>query len=124
MMSRIRDGNDVKPPRNLIGLAILACDEQVKADTRTPRALDPSVALLASDAIRNAHARLSAQRVEGTLLAEAGAEIAALINRFRKSKAEHDLETLSATLGLKGDALDNAIRQLVEVGFLEQLRAS
>ncbi len=58
------------------------------------------------------------------MLAEAGAEIAALINRFRKSKAEHDLETLSATLGLKGDALDNAIRQLVEVGFLEQLRAS
>jgi hypothetical protein len=124
IMSRIRDGNDVKPPRNLIGLANLAREEQIRSDSRTPRNLDQQVPLFSSDAIRGAHDRLSEQRVEDTLLAEAGAEVAPLINRFRNAKAEHNLDTLRNTLRLDGDALQSAIRQLVQIGFLEALRAS
>jgi hypothetical protein len=124
IMSRIRDGNDVKPPRNLIDLANLAREEQIRAESRNPRQLQGPGPLIGADALRSAHERLSTQRVEDTLLAESAADTARLIEKFRKSKSEHNLETLSSTLGLKAEQLEAAIRQLVEVGFLEGLRAS
>ena len=74
------------------------------------------------ESLRAGHERLSAQRVEDTLLAESAADTARLIEQFRKSKSEHNIETLTATLRLDGEPLNAAIRQLVEVGFLESLR--
>ena len=124
IMSRIRDGNDVKPPRNLIDLVNLAREEQIRAESRTPRYLEGVSPLVSSESLRSAHERLSVQRVEDTLLAETAADTAALIEKFRKSKAEHNLETLAATLGLEGEPLQAAIRQLTEVGFLEGQRTS
>lgn len=124
IMSRIRDGNDVKPPRNLIDLANLAREEQVRAEARTASTLTEQSPLISAEALRSAHGRLSAQRVEDTLLAESAVDAARQIERFRKSKSEHTLDTLSATLGLSGEALDAAVRQLVEVGFLEVLASS
>ncbi len=124
IMSRIRDGNDVKPPRNLIDLVNLAREEQIRAETRNPNRLAATTPLISADSLRSAQERLSAQRVEDTLLAEAGSDIADLVQKFRRSKAEHNTETLAATLGLDGDPLVAAIRQLVEVGFLEVQRAS
>lgn len=124
IMSRIRDGNDVKPPRNLIDLANLSREEQIRADTRSPMTMTNGLTLIQPESLRGAHERLSAQRVEDTLLAESAADIAGLIERFRKSKSEHNLETLAETLGMKGDELQEAIRQLVEVGFLEELASS
>jgi len=124
IMSRIRDGNDVKPPRNLIDLANLAREEQIRADSRTPTTLAGDMPLIQAESLRAAHERLSTQRVEDTLLAESAADIAGLIEKFRKSKSEHNLDTLSETIGMNGDDLQGAIRQLVEVGFLEGLSAS
>lgn len=124
IMSRIRDGNDVKPPRNLIDLANLAREEQIRADSRSPTTIANGMPLIQADSLRGAHERLSIQRVEDTLLAESAADIAGLISRFRKSKSEHNLETLSEVLGLKGDELSAVIRQLVEVGFLEGLTST
>jgi len=124
IMSRIRDGNDVKPPRNLIDLANLAREEQIRAESRSPTIATDGAPLIQADAIRNAHERLSAQRVEDTLLAESAADTARLIEKFRKSKSEHNIDTLSETLGLSGDELNAVIRQLVEVGFLEGLASS
>lgn len=124
IMSRVRDGNDVKPPRNLIDLANLAREEQLRAESRVPTTVIPPQALMAPESLRNAHGRLSAQRVEDTLLAESANDTARLIERFRKSKAEHNMDTLSSTLGLKDEELQAAIRQLVEIGFLEGLRST
>ncbi len=124
VMGRIKDGNNVKPPRNLIDLANLAREEQIRADTRIPRNFVSDVPLITSDVIRKAQERLSAQRVEDTLLAEAGTELASLINRFRRAKAEQNMDTLATTLNLQGEALDDAVQRLVEVGFLEKLPAS
>lgn len=123
ILARIRDGNDIKPPRNLIDLAQMAREEQVRADGRTPREFngDP---VITSDAIKKALERLSAQRVEDTLLAEAGAETAALIRKFRRAKAEQNLDSLGEILGLGGEELASAIRSLVEVGFLEETKTS
>lgn len=124
MMSRIRDGNDVKPPRNLIDLANLAREQQLRAESRVASAMTQEVPLIQADSLKSAHERLSAQRVEDTLLAESATDIAGLIERFRKSKAEHNLDTLAEVLGCKGEELTAAVRQLVEVGFLEELTAS
>ncbi len=124
IMSRIRDGNDVKPPRNLIDLVNLAREEQVRTETRTPKKFDQSVPLISADALKRAHARLSAQRVEDTLLAESSPQIATLIEKFRKSKSEHNRDSLAATLSSSGSDLDAAIKRLVEVGFLEKLRVT
>ena len=123
IMARIKDGNEIKPPRNLIDLAQMAREEQLRADGRTEREFD-GAPLITSDAIKKALERLSAQRVEDTLLAEAGAEIAALIRKFRRAKAEQNIESLSAVLGLDGENLAAAIRLLVEVGFLEEIKNS
>ena len=123
-MSRIKDGNTVKPPRNLIDLVNLAREAQIRAETRDPQRLRQKSSLINAESLKNAHSRLSAQRVEDTLLAESASGTAALIEKFRKSKAEHSLQTLATTLGMEGDQLNAAIRQLVEVGFLEALRAS
>lgn len=124
MMSRIRDGNNVKPPRNLIDLANTAREVQINMDTRSNRAYEPSQPLVSPDAIREAHGRLSYKRVEDTLLAEAGPELSPLIHRFKRSKAEHSIETLSQVLALAGDELSLRVRQLTEIGFLEELKHS
>jgi len=124
IMSRIRDGNDVKPPRNLIDLAILAREEQIRADSRIPTTYHNEAPLIQANSLKDAHARLSAQRVEDTLLAESAADIARLIEMFRKSKSEHNIDTLSEVTGTTGDELNSIIRQLIEVGFLEALTAT
>lgn len=124
VMSRIRDGNDVRPPRNLIDLVSMAREEQLRADSRSPRQLTGDISLVNSEAIRAAQARLSIRRVEDTLIAEAGAEIARFIDKFRRAKAEQNLQSLEEILSLSGAPLQNAIRQLVEIGFLEELRST
>lgn len=124
IMARIKDGNEVKPPRNLIDLVNLAREEQLRAEARTPQDVAVGVALINANSLKNAHERLSTQRVEDTLLAESAEETAAMIGKFRRSKAEHNLDTLAATLSLHGEELQSAIRQLIDVGFLEELRES
>jgi hypothetical protein len=124
IMSRIRDGNSTKPPRNLIDLTKLARDEQSKAEGRAPRKFAKELPVIEADSLRKALDRLSAMRVEDTLLAEAGPRIASLIERFRGAKAEHNRQTLAAVLGLEGDDLEAAVRQLVELGFLEVIGTS
>ena len=101
VMGRIKDGNNVKPPRNLIDLANLARGEQIRADTRIPRNFVSDVPLITSDVIRKAQERLSAQRVEDTLLAEAGTELASLINRFRRRKLSRTWTRLRQRLTFK-----------------------
>ncbi|MDY1015610.1 hypothetical protein SOM59_00775 [Pseudomonas coleopterorum] len=124
VMSRIRDGNNVRPPRNLIDLVEMAREEQIRAESRSPRAYQNGTPLINSEAIRAAQARLSAQRVEDTLIAEAGAEIARSIDKFRRAKAEQSLDSIASILDLKGDELHKSLRQLVDIGFLEELRST
>ncbi|WP_455825185.1 hypothetical protein [Pseudomonas graminis] len=73
-------------PLNLIDLVEMAREEQIRADARTPRTLEDEKFLIAPDAIKAAQLRLSAQRVEGTLMAEAGVETASHIDKFRGAK--------------------------------------
>ena len=72
MMRRVRDGNDVKPPRNLIDLVSLARDEQIKKEGRSPRKWKKGDPLIEADALRAALEQLSKNRVLDTLFAESG----------------------------------------------------
>lgn len=124
MMARIRDGNDVRPPRNLIDLVMMAKAEQLKVEAREPRIYEDGVPLIGTESIRKALEKLSTQRVEDTLLAEASPHIATMVQRFRRSRSEHNSESLQKLLGLPEEDLAPAVYQLVQIGFLEELKSS
>jgi hypothetical protein len=127
MLSRIRDGQDVKPPRNLIDLVKKAQEEQLRREDRELQGREyvPGQPLFEAEAIRGAHTRLSKDRVVDTLLAESG-DLRFVIEKFRGGKAEHNYESLRKTFGR--DFTDGmtrvAIRSLLDMGFLERIRQS
>lgn len=117
MMSRVRDGNNVKPPRNLIDLVSFAREAQLRREDRSPRTADIGVDIIESESLRLALAQLSETRVNDTLLAEAKGAVP-LIEKFRRGKAEHSLASLAKVLGVKVDNVSNLIQPLVHIGFL------
>jgi hypothetical protein len=118
MMGRIRDGNYVRPPRNLIDLVQKSLDAAIRKEERDKSEFQPDEPLINSDAIKSGLKALSKERVEDTLLAEAGSE-APLIEKFRNGKAEHNLASVSELLGQTGSELQTSIEFLKEIGFLE-----
>jgi hypothetical protein len=119
MMSRIRDGNGIKPPRNLIDLIIKAKEAQIRSEDRNPRNYTPEIPIIEADSIRRAHRALSEQRVQDTLLAEA-ADFVPMIEKFRDGKAEHNEGSLGNLLGVSEASARNAVKPLLEMGFLEE----
>ena len=122
-MSRIRDGNGIKPPRNLIDLIVKAKEAQIRSEERNPREYAPEQAIIEADSIRRAHRALSEQRVQDTLLAET-ADLVPMIEKFRDGKAEHNESSLAALLGVKIEGVRNAVKPLLEMGFLEEVGGS
>ena len=106
-------------PRNLIDLAKKAQENQLRAEDRQPKEYDPNASVVESDSVRKALHRLSEDRVNDTLLAEA-ADYASLIETFRK-KAEHNLKTLSDLLKEDEGGVKARIKPLIEMGFLEEI---
>jgi hypothetical protein len=115
IMQRIRDGNGVRPPRNLIDLVLRAQESQLRQEDRTKSAYRRGTPLIGSDALKRGLDALSETRVQDTLLAEAG-DYAELIERFRDGKAEHNSMSLEVILGRNFKADVKALEQL---GFLE-----
>lgn len=118
MMRRIRDGNDVKPPRNLIDLINHSREAQLRKEDRQTREYE-SGPLIESEALRRGLSVLSESRVNDTLIAESG-HLAAEIEKFRGGKAEHNLESLSSALAIPMDIIISAIKPLRDIGFLEE----
>ena len=123
IMARIRDGNNVKPPRNLIDLVSKAREAQLRREERAGRDFAAGQDLIEPDSIRRALRRLSAERVEDTLLAEAG-ELSALIEKFRDGKAEHNERSIAAQLEISESEVKVAVKPLVDLGVLETVGAS
>jgi hypothetical protein len=120
MITRIRDGQNVKPPRNLIDLVRMAQSEQQRKEEREPKEFSPADVLIEGEAIAKALKRLSRQRVEDTLLAESGA-YREHIEKFRHGKAEHNLESLMKALELPQRETLAVLRVLLDMGFLERI---
>ena len=119
MMSRIRDGNGVIAPRNLIDLVEKARESQLRAEIRSPRDLSGDSPLIEADAVRKAHRALSEARVQDTLLAEAP-QLVPLIEKFRNKKTEHNSESLCELFGIDSSQLQLAVKPLLELGLLEE----
>lgn len=120
MMRRIRDGNDIKPPRNLIDLVSMAQQAQLRREDRDPRDYESGKPVIEADSLRRALRQLSEQRVSDTLLAEAKSS-APLIAKFRGGKAEHNYESLATLLNEDPSNIRSAIKPLIEIGFLEEI---
>jgi hypothetical protein len=121
MLTRISDGQGVKPPRNLIDLVKKAQDAQFRIEDREPEDFEPGKVLIEGEAIKEALKQLSRQRVDDTLLAESR-EYKPIIEKFQDSKAEHNLESLGKTLGLPLEETKEVVKVLVEMGFLERIK--
>lgn len=122
MMRRVRDGNDVKPPRNLIDLIKFSREAQLRKEDRDPREISQE-SLVEPDALRKGLSQLSESRVNDTLLAEAGL-LSPVISKFRDGKAEHNIESLADTLDVPTSEVKNAIKPLIELGFLEDIKGT
>lgn len=124
MLSRIRDGNYVKPPRNLIDLVKKAQEEQLRREDREAHEFTVGQPLFEPDAIKAAQSRLSEERVVDTLLAESG-QLRMLIEHFRGGKAEHNFESIHETLAWESESASRGIiREFMDMGFLERIRKS
>jgi hypothetical protein len=112
MLSRIKDGNGIAPPRNLIDLVTKAQEAQLRKEERgaTEYVTGIDRGLIEPDSLKRGLAALSAERVEDTLLVE----------RFRDGRAEHNDASLAETLNVSNDSARTAAKPLVEIGFLEQ----
>lgn len=122
IMRRIRDGNDVKPPRNLIDLIKLSQQAQLRKEDRASRELtmDP---IFEPESLQRGLSKLSESRVTDTLMAEAGV-YASDIALFRDGKAEHNLASLAAVFGIDVSEVKSRIKPLIELGFLEDIKGS
>ena len=56
-------------------------------------------------------------------MAEAGT-LSPIINRFRDGKAEHNIDSLAEVLSLKPNEMRSAIKPLLELGFLEDIKGT
>jgi hypothetical protein len=119
MMSRIRDGNGVMTPRDLIELVRHARTLQLEVYHRD-RVDEGVKPLIHSATLKQALARLSADKIQNTLIAEYP-HLKAYIERFKDSKAEQDLESLR---GLFGEDPVQVAKELNSIGFLERLPKS
>lgn len=123
IMSRIRDGNDIKPPRNLIDLISKSREAQLRREDRDPRDYSRDEPIIEAESIRRGLSRLSAERVEDTLLAEAG-DAAPIIERFRSGKSEYDDASLASILAVAEEDVASAVKPLTDIGFLESVGAT
>ena len=114
MITRIGDGNSIRPPRNLVDLVLKAREAQLRQEDRGARTYAIGEPLISSEAIKSGQEALSQERVEDTLLAESG-EYATLIDNFRNGKAGHDIDTLGEILGTN---VKTKIDFLRSIGFL------
>jgi hypothetical protein len=122
ILSRIRDGQDIRPPRNLIDLVDFAREAQLREDERE-KAEWQGPPLIDRDAIKRGLSRLSAARLEDTLMAEYP-NLQVYFDQFRGAKAEHNRDSLAEQLGLLAPDLDAAVDGLTTSGFLERTGAT
>ena len=119
IMGRIKDGNNNRPPRNIIDLLNKSKEAQGRREARSAREVDPAKGpIIEADSVKRAFSQLSEMRVQDTLLAEAS-DLAVVIERFRDGKSEHNHGSLRTTYG-DGPDPNETTRALVDIGFLEE----
>ena len=91
----------------------------MRSEVRTPRTYSPDTPLFEADAARKGLRALSETRVQDTLIAES-AELAEMIQKFRKKKTEHNIDSLCDLLQVDSEDATRISKALMEIGFLEE----
>jgi len=94
-----------------------AQESQLRREERGPRDQTSGEPLITSDALKRGLEALSTERVQDTLLAEAGDQ-ANLIELFQNGKAEHNRDSLRVVLG---EDFEEKVALLKTLGFLEPI---
>lgn len=123
IMRRIRDGNDVKPPRNLIDLIKLSQQAQSRKEDRISREVHDGEPIFESESLQRGLSKLSDSRVNDTLMAEAGI-YANDIALFRDGKAEHNLISLLEVFNVSINDVKSRAKPLLDLGFLEEIKGA
>jgi hypothetical protein len=121
--NRIKDGNGVKPPRNLIDIVQKAQTAQLRKEDRVGRTYSEGIPIIEPDSLRKGLSKLSEERVLDTLLAETP-EYEEIINKFKNGKAEHNICSIGKLLGVLDANVKSTIAPLIEIGFLEEVGES
>ena len=120
ILSQICDGNGVKSPRNLIDLMVLAQQEQLRREQRSPRKYGSDTPMIEIESLKRALARLSQRRIEDTLLAEYGGDVQRAILAFKNGRSDHTVGSLCRLFGFDESHARVTAEVLNEIGFLEQ----
>lgn len=113
IVDRVRDGNGVATPRDLISVVEAARIFQLEDFARSPSATIDGAFFL-EDALRKAVRKVSKDNLETRIYAEYP-DLRPVIEKFRGGKADHNEETLS---GLLGKDWAKEVEQLSRIGFL------
>ncbi len=124
LLSRTSDGSGSVQPRNLIDLVNKAKEEQLRREQRSPRLYKEGSPLIEPESIRRALTRLSKERIEDTLLAEASKDFATLIKGFKDSQAKHNDGTIAKLFSIDATHAKIFAKTLIDIGFFEQVGES
>ncbi len=117
ILSRIRDGLNNTPPRELIHYYNESVTQEIKEQEISNNKIEePNI--VSRLAIKNAAYEVSKVRTEQTIFAEY-ANLRIYIKAFENKKAEHTLSTLSEIWHVNEDEAKMIANQLAEVGFFE-----
>ena len=120
-MSSIRDGNNIKAPRNLNKLLEQAREAQLRSEDRVPTEFTSPIWIIEADSVQTCSSCSQCNAcTRFTLLAEAS-ELVPLLQKFRDGKAEHNTKSISIILGVSEDEARLAAKLLEEIGFLEEV---
>lgn len=117
VLSRIRDGLNSTPPRELIHYYNEMISQEInEQDIANNNVEEPNI--VSKVAIKNAAYEVSKTRILRTLLAE-HPEFKEDIFAFENKKAEHNVETLCTVWGVDSNKALTKANKLSEVGFFE-----
>jgi len=115
MLNRIRDGNNIRTPRDLHSLIVNAARKQ--QDALSIGGDEKSGELILAPAIKAGLSVMSLDKVRTTLIAE-NPNLETAIRAFSKKKAEHNATTLE---GLLGSSWVPITVELERIGLLEKV---
>ena len=121
ILNRVRDGLGNIAPREFIHFYNEVLNNQKGAD-RIGASKPEGTNIFSRQAIKDATLEVSKVRIEQNLFAEY-ASLKPFILRLEKSKAEHNLDTLSRVWGIPPEDTKRVAGELVAIGFFENRAA-
>lgn len=119
--SRVKDGLNNVAPRELIHFYNESVKNEIKSiEIGNAQSEEPNI--LSRQSIKAAVSEVSKVRTEQTLFAEYN-DLRQFILKLENSKAEHNLETLSAVWEIDQKSAESIANQLAEIGFFESRTA-